>query len=268
MNEAELLFSELLGLNRFSLYQRRSLKLGRTIGRISSLILRSRASGAPLQYTLGKVEFMGLEFKVTPSVFIPRPETEILVEQTLQIIRRFLNAQIHKPKILDLGTGSGCIAVSLAKVFPNLDIDAVDISQEALAVARENAMLNKAQVNFFKSDLFSSWRLTDARYDIIVSNPPYITRDQIRNLQPEIQYEPVIALDGGGDGLDLYRRISAEGLNHLVEHGMLILEIGYGQSKSVENILQERNFFEIIEIVKDYNNIERVIIAKRLGQDG
>ncbi|MGD0336944.1 MAG: HemK/PrmC family methyltransferase, partial [Candidatus Omnitrophota bacterium] len=151
MNEAELLFSELLGLNRMGLYQKRTLRLDKARAQEAVSVLKRRISGEPLQYILGKTEFMGLEFKVTPQVLIPRPETELLVEKTIELVTKSQSQCVAKrslpggdkvTKILDLGTGSGCIAISLAKFLPEAQIDAVDISEEALMIAKENAKLN------------------------------------------------------------------------------------------------------------------------------
>jgi len=261
MNEAELLFSELLGLNRMRLYERRSLQLGRKKGEAASSVLKRRIAGEPLQYILGKSEFMGLEFKITPDVLIPRPETEILVEAALRVIGQCCRKKI---RVLDIGTGSGCIAVSLVKFLPSITVDAVDISAQALSVARENAFLNKTKVNFIKSDLFSCAALKNAKYDAIITNPPYIASPEIRNLQIEVQYEPLIALNGAEDGLDFYRRISRDAAAHLLEDGMLVMEMGFGQKEAIKNILHKAGCFEIIEVIKDYNNIDRVLIARKV----
>jgi release factor glutamine methyltransferase len=216
---------------------------------------------------------MGLEFKVTPCVFIPRPETELLVEKVIELVTRVQGYKGASLKILDIGTGSGCIAVSLAKLVPQAKIDAVDISEQALKIAKENARLNKIKVNFFQSDLFTTYdlpclpagrRLTT--YDIIVSNPPYVVASEINNLQAEVRQEPRLALDGGRDGLDFYRRIIVTAWRYLRKGGLLVLEIGFGQKEEIKNIFQKSAKFEIIEITKDYNNIDRVVVAK-LKQD-
>jgi release factor glutamine methyltransferase len=160
-----------------------------------------------------------------------------------------------------LGTGSGCIAVSLAKFLPDAEITAVDISEEALKVAAENAAAHNVKINFICSDLFSVPSLS--KYDIIVSNPPYVACAQIAKLQREVRAEPAIALDGGGDGLEFYHRIINDCPDHLEAGGFLIMEIGFDQRKRIENIFKKSKNFEIIEIVKDYNNIDRVIVARR-----
>lgn len=263
MNETELAFCEILNCGRASLYRNKnSLLEPDEYSRISSA-LRRRARGEPLQYILGRTEFFGLDFKVSPDVLIPRPETEVLVETTLKIVRKSFSPQVRKLKILDVGTGSGCIAVSLAKALPQAEISATDISAKALAAAKENAALNKVKINFIKADLFRTLDLSPLTFDLITSNPPYIPGAEIAGLQPEIQYEPTIALDGGRDGLDFYRRIVKDAAGYLADGGFLIMEMGYGQAKAVKNILLNSGNFEIIESARDYHNIERVAVAKK-----
>jgi len=265
MTETELLFTEILSCDRLSLYQKRMQALDKDKLFYVSSVLKRRLNGEPIHYILGKAEFMGFEFKLTCDVLIPRPETEILVETVIR-----LAARSPSPSILDLGTGSGCIAVSLAKFLPAAKISASDISQKALDVAEYNAALNKVngKIKFFNSDLFSFGLPQADCYDFIVSNPPYIPSQEIEKLQPEIQYEPRIALDGGNDGLDFYRRIAASAAQHLKQDGILFLEIGFGQLQNLKNIFQNQLNFEIIEVVKDYNNIDRVIVLQRILKNG
>lgn len=261
MNESELLFTELLDCDRLSLYFNRNVKLNKDKSSIISSTLKRRIFGEPLQYILGIAEFMGLEFKVTPDVFIPRPETEILVETVMKIVQ---SAEYRvQRKILEVGTGSGCIAVSLAKFLPNAEIDATDISKKALEIAKINAKLNRVKVDFIQSDLFDTDNLQPNTYDLIVSNPPYIPALEIKNLQPEVKCEPRIALDGGKDGLDFYRKIIAGARDYLREDGFLIMEMGFNQKEKIENIFQKAKNFQIIEIIKDYNNIDRVIVVQK-----
>jgi len=264
MDEKELLFTEILKCDRAGLYQKRKAALGKDKARLASRVLKRRSEGEPLQYILGKSDFFGLEFKVTPDVFIPRPETEVLVEAALGYIRK---AQKEKPgilNILELGTGCGCIAVSLAKSLQNVLITATDISEKALEIARKNALLNKVgkKIKFLPSDLFY---FCNRNYDVIISNPPYIPSAQIHELQPEIQFEPRIALDGGSDGLAFYHRIIRESVHFLKDGGLLILEIGFNQIGAVKNIFSENSReFQIIHVVTDYNKIDRVVVAKKL----
>jgi release factor glutamine methyltransferase len=274
MNEAELLFTEILNCDRASLYLRRDLRLDQDKSYFISSTLKRRILGEPIQYILGKTEFMGLEFRLTPDVFIPRPETEILVEAALKYVTH-QPSPVTSKKILDVGTGSGNIAISLAKFLPQTEIFATDISKKTLEIASLNAKLNKVseKIKFIQSDLFTDYPCLPARqgqagitdYDIIVSNPPYIITAEIDNLQPEISYEPRIAVDGGKDGLDFYRRIIADSASYLKLGGFLIMEMGFNQKEAIEDILQKSGNYKIIDAVRDYNNIERVLVAKRYG---
>ena len=272
MNEAELLFTDVLNCDRLSLYLNRSLKLDKDKTRLISSALKRRFLSEPIQYILSKTEFMGLSFKVTPDVFIPRPETEILVETVMELASG-IKGQASGINILEIGTGSGCIAVSLAKSLPDIKITATDISQEALEVAKENAVLNKVnkRINFINSDLFVQYacscgtsRCGNTQYDMIVSNPPYIATEEIENLQPEVRYEPRLALDGGEDGLVFYRRIVALAPDFLKQGGFLIMEIGFNQKRAVEEIFKNSGGFKILKVIKDYNNINRVIVTQKI----
>lgn len=272
MNEAELLFTKVLNCERNSLYLRKDIALDKEKRMMISSALKRRFSGEPIQYILGESEFMGFNFKVNANVLIPRPETEILVEAAIKIANRLSQIAYRKSQtlksrtisILDLGTGSGCIAVSLAKLLADAAITAVDISEEVLLVAKENAILNNVsdRIEFLKSDLFDALTISDMRYAICVANPPYICSSQINELAPEIRFEPRIALDGGKDGLGFYRKIISDAHIYLENGGYLILEMGFGQHAGIRKILQNYSNFEIIEVVQDYNNIERVIVAQ------
>lgn len=285
MNEAELLFTQILNCSRQDLYLQRDRPLDKKNCELISRAFRRRLTGEPIQYILGNTEFIGLEFKVTPDVFIPRPETEILVETAIKTIKsqRYANIppylmggyaarcgkspshQVTKLKILDIGTGSGCIAISLAKSLPDTEVTATDISSLALRVARENAKLNNVKVNFLKSNLFDLYDLRPMVFDLIVSNPPYIPTSEIQGLAPEVRYQPRMAFYGGSDGLNFYRRIIREAPANLRENGHLILEIGFNQRKAIEEITRVSGELSIVEISRDYNNIERVIVFKKSG---
>ena len=266
MNEAELLFSEILNCDRMSLYLNKEYILDKDKSVLISSALKRRISGEPIQYILGKAEFMGFEFRVNPYVLIPRPETEILVETAIQYVTTSGSHNVTCINMLDLGTGSGCIAISLAKLLPNSHITATDISDKALLAARENAELNCVRVNFVQSDLFGGLHPTS--YDLIVSNPPYIPSLEIQDLQPEIGYEPISALDGGSDGLDFYHRIIKDAPQYLKGNGYLIMEMGFRQRDDIKDIFQENKNFKVIDIVSDYNKIDRVIIAQKRGING
>jgi len=261
MNEAELTFTEVLGYGRTDLYQNRHLLLDEAQSSLIASVLKRRVQGEPLPYILGKTEFMGLEFIVNRCVLIPRPETEILVETVIRTVR---SAKCEVRSILDLGTGSGCIAISLAKFLPEIAITATDISEKAIEIARQNAAFHNVKISFFCSDLFNNYELRTTSYELIVSNPPYIPTDEIGTLQPEISYEPRIALDGGQDGMDFYRLIIKEAANHLEEKGFLVIEIGCAQLEPIRQLFKESGCLEITEAIKDYNDIDRVIVARKI----
>ena len=213
-----------------------------------------RAVREPLQYILGETEFMGLTFHVEPGVLIPRADTEILVEKALAWMK-------PGARVLDIGTGSGAIAVSLAKLGRQAQVTAVDVSDRALEIARRNAERNGAAVEFVKSDCFSA--LKGRKYDMIVSNPPYISEDEMRGLMPEVTREPELALFGGADGLDFYRRISREAPEYLNEGGCLLFEIGWLQKEAV-SALVKAHIGEPFAL-RDYGQNWRVVGAKKEG---
>jgi len=266
MDESELLFTDILGCDRVSLYLNKSRLLGKDAGARISRVLKKRIQGEPLEYILGKTEFMGLEFKVTPDVLIPRPDTEILVETVLQLIKERYGPGMASGtlNILEIGAGSGCIAVALAKYLPQSRIIAVDISQKALDIAGENSRLNGVDrnIDFVRADLFDSRRIKQAGYDIIVSNPPYVGTAEIPGLAPEVRCQPEIALYAGEEGLDIYRRLIPQSADYLKPGGLLCLEIGYSQMDRVKEIFRSVEKFAVKRTVKDYNNIERVILAR------
>ncbi|MBQ6991329.1 MAG: peptide chain release factor N(5)-glutamine methyltransferase [Clostridia bacterium] len=218
-------------------------------------IINMLIEGEPIQYIIGKQEFMGLDFEVNKNVLIPRADTEILVEEIISIIGE------KDFKVLDLCTGSGAIAVSLAKKLKNIKVTATDISLEALETAKKNAVLNDVVAKFINSDLFENIK---GSFDIIVSNPPYIETDIIKTLSKDVQHEPFIALDGGKDGLDIYRKIVNEAYKYLNENGTLALEIGYNQKEQVINLLRESGNYIDIYSKKDFGGNDRIVIAKKI----
>ena len=213
-------------------------------------------SGEPVQYITGRAEFMGLDFIVTKDVFIPRPETELLINEICRGGFKTL------PYILDLCTGSGNIAVSLSKLIPQAEIIATDISEAALKIADKNAVRHNLsdRIKFYKGNLFNALIFAkNPKFDIIVCNPPYIKEDELPYLQKEVKVEPEIALNGGRDGLDFYRVIAKESHRYLEKGGSILLEIGFGQKKDVENIFSSYNIFEIYKVIKDFSGIERAM---------
>lgn len=218
--------------------------------------VKKRAQHVPIAYIIGEREFMGLPFKVTKDTLIPRPDTEILVENVLNNVDKDKEIEI-----VDIGTGSGAIILSLLVNLPNAQGKTVDISSKAIEVAKENAV--NLQVNdrceFFVGDLFAP--LNGNKFDLIVSNPPYIPQKDIATLEDDVkEYEPVSALTDGGDGLSYYRRLLSEGKAYIKENGFIALEIGIYQSEDVKQIAMD-NGWKNIKIIKDYAGIDRVVLA-------
>ena len=212
--------------------------------------------GKPLQYITQKQEFMGMEFFVNEDVLIPQPDTEILVETVLDICKRYGNQSL---RILDLCTGSGAIAISLSKIL-NTQVFASDVSTKALEVAEKNNVLNNSKVEFIESNLFE--QINGEKFDIIVSNPPYIKNEEIKLLSKQVQNEPYIALAGGEDGLDFYRKIIDEAYKHINKNGYLCLEIGYDQKEDLIKLIKQNENYEYENCIKDLSNNDRCIIAK------
>ena len=219
--------------------------------------IKKLCQGIPIQHITHRQEFMKMTFYVDENVLIPRQDTEILVEEVIKIAKK-----INAKKILDLCTGSGAIAISLAKYIENSEITAVDISSKALNIAKINSKNNNVenQITFIKSDLYKN--LPKEKYDIIVSNPPYIKEEIIKKLDKEVQKEPKLALDGGYDGLDFYRKIVSKADEYLKFHGYLCLEIGYDQKEEVEEIISKQEKYIDTYCKKDLCDNDRVIVTK------
>lgn len=221
-------------------------------------VIEKRAERVPLQYIVGGQEFMGLWFKVNEHTLIPRQDTEILVEEAMRHLGDGM-------RILDLCTGSGCILLSLLRYSNECEGIGIDLSGEALTVARENAQQLQLEASFLEGDLFApladfvSDRTTDRLFDMIVSNPPYIETAVIDTLMPEVRgHEPLMALDGGEDGLFFYRRIVTEAPAHMRRGAQLLFEIGCGQGEAVASLMREAGFVQV-EVVKDYAGLDRVV---------
>uniref|UniRef100_A0A7C2HUN4 Release factor glutamine methyltransferase n=1 Tax=Ammonifex degensii TaxID=42838 RepID=A0A7C2HUN4_9THEO len=232
--DAEVLLGFVLGCDRLVLYwePRREVAAGKAT-RFKELVAR-RAAGEPVAYLTGEKEFMGLSFSVTPAVLIPRPETELLVETAVTLLQG-----AAAPVVADVGTGSGAVAVSLAVLLPAARVFAVDISTAALAVARENACRHRVadRVVFYAGDLLEPFAGNEAVFDLIAANLPYIPSGEMGALPPEVRREPVLALDGGPDGLNFYRRLVPQAERLLKPGGHLLLEIGPGQGAAVSGLL-------------------------------
>lgn len=244
--DAEWIVSIVSGINRseFALNADKSLKPS-FVEKIN-LLTEKRILGEPLQYVLGNTDFYGLEIKCDSRALIPRPETEELVEKALQFIKKDY-------KVLDLCTGTGAIALKV-KSATHCEVYAVDISEDALNLARENAQNLNLDINFINSDMFSG---VEGQFDCIISNPPYIPTEDIKTLDKEVSFEPTLALDGGADGLDFYRMIAQNAFSHLSNNGRIYLEFGIGQAERIKNIFS--NYSEV-QIYKDINGIERMAI--------
>jgi len=216
------------------------------------LDLQKLVNGFPIQYITNNQEFFGLNFYVDENVLIPQPDTELLIEEVINIAQK-----MEKPKILDMCTGSGAIAISIAKNI-NAEIYASDISKKALNISKVNAKKNNIDIKFIESNMFSK---IDKKFDIIVSNPPYIETNTIQLLSDEVKNEPKIALDGGEDGLNFYRILAKECKKYLNNSGILAVEIGYNQKEKVLKIFQENGLKDLYS-KKDYGNNDRIIIGR------
>jgi len=253
--DAEILLADILCVERAQLYIYEG-PISDKIISIYEQYINKRMQGVPISYILGKSEFMGLEFRVTKDVLIPRSETELVAQEALKIAKT-----LKRPRILDLGLGSGNIAIFLTESLTDCTILGSDISKEAIMVAGENAGINRLdnRVKFIESDLFEA--LDGYVFDIVVSNPPYIATADLGALQREIGFEPALALDGGKDGLHFYRRIADEIRSFLADGAHIVLEIGCNQKVAVQDIFKKNGFSEI-SAVKDYSSLDRIVIAR------
>lgn len=263
---AELLLARSLNLSREGLYRNLHGQLKEKERETLEKMIQRRISGEPLQYILEKQEFWSIDLKVDSRVLIPRPETEVLVEQSLLILSE--NSLRGVPSILEIGTGSGAIAIALAKEVKNIFLIATDISRDALVLAKENAKSAgiQDQIKFVNGDLFGPLHPSKERkpFDLILSNPPYIIRHEIGSLAKEVRdYEPTIALDGGEDGLEFYRHLISQAPFYLREGGWLLLEIGQDQREMVSKLIEEEGTFLKSECVPDLSGFERVVKAQK-----
>lgn len=258
--EAQILLAHVLKCSKVDLlvrYDQQPADAERT--RFRELIQR-RVAGWPVAYLVGTRDFYLLSFEVTPAVLVPRPETETLVLEALGYLK-----PLAAPAVLDLGTGSGCIAISIAHQKKDARVTAVDVSPDALAVAARNAIRHGVaeRIEFLKGDLFAPLEPGSA-FDLIVSNPPYIAPDEFPSLAPDVRdHEPRVALEGGSDGLAFYRRIAAGVGPYLKPGGRLLMEIGYTQDESVRAILGQEQGLEVGPTIKDMCGHSRVVVAKK-----
>jgi release factor glutamine methyltransferase len=255
--ETEMLLEYLFNCAKLDLYVK-NFAVNETAEELYDSLIGRRMGGEPVQHITGRAEFMGLDFIVTKDTLIPRPETEILVNEIYSCRERFQTV----PYILDLCTGSGNIAVSLAKLMPQAEITAVDISEAALKIAEKNAERHNVnnRIKFYKGNVFNALVFDkNPKFDIIVCNPPYIEKAELAYLQNEVRQEPEIALNGGEDGLDFYRIIANQSHKYLRKRGSIFLEMGFGQKQAVEDIFYSYNGFKIYKIIKDFSGIERAM---------
>ncbi|MFV0465141.1 MAG: peptide chain release factor N(5)-glutamine methyltransferase [Lachnospiraceae bacterium] len=252
--DAWILFEFVTGMNRTAYYMEPNLQLSEEAQHSYREKIEIRATRIPLQHITMEQEFMGLSFRVSPDVLIPRQDTEILVETALERVENSM-------RILDLCTGSGCIIISVLKHATAFDLsgEGADISWPALEVAMNNARDLEVDVRFTKSDLFQD---LEGKYDIILSNPPYIRSDEIPQLMEEVRcHEPLIALDGMKDGLDFYRKIVKESRNFLNTKGWLIFEIGHKQGKDVSMLMKESGYTDV-HVIQDLAGLDRVVTGR------
>lgn len=260
--EVRLILSKLLCVDKSYIYSHGERKVSKDIENQFVKIIKKRSEGYPIQYILGEKEFMGLDFYIEEGVLIPRADTEILVEHIINFINRYYNGE--KTNVLDIGIGSGAISLSIAKYCPGTYVYGVDIDEIAIKIANINKnRLDIKNVEFLKGDLFEPIESLNMgnKFQIIVSNPPYIPKGEIEQLQREVKlYEPRLALDGGIDGLNFYRKITKNAKKFLTEKGILIYEIGYNQGEMVSNILDNEGYKDI-NILKDLQGMDRVVLG-------
>lgn len=271
---AELLLAHILGKSRLELYLEFDRPLSSSEHTLLEKLIIQRSHHIPLAYITKEQDFMGLRFKVNPDVYIPRPETEILVEESLKIIKKMTALKKRKGTsesfiLVDLGTGCGNIAIKLAEELEKSKVYAVDISWKALEVARENAKfynLDK-KVTFLLGDLFAplAGLNLEGKVSLIISNPPYVSSKEMGTLSPEVRKEPRVALDGGKNGLSIHRRTIGQSFKFLRKGGFLVLEVGYKQAQKVRNLILNQKEMCAPRIIRDYEGIERIVLAKKSG---
>jgi release factor glutamine methyltransferase len=274
---AELLLMHALGRDRTSLYTHPEALLETADADKYFALIARRASGEPTQYIIGKQEFWGLEFEVTPAVLIPRPETEHVMEVALaRLGPRGLKIHMHtglprdKLRVVDVGTGSGCLAISLAYELPHAEVLATDISAPSLEVARRNATRHAVadRIRFLQMDLLESLGQQPGSFDLIVSNPPYVASDEADQLQREVRdHEPREALFGGPTGVEIYARLIEQAAALLRSGGILVLELGYNSAEHVRAILTEAKGWTNVSFTNDLAGISRVASADRISEN-
>ncbi len=285
--DAEELYCYLKGCDKVVLFLMKEEEADKETEEAYFKLIEKRASRIPLQHITGKQEFMGFNFKVSPDVLIPRQDTEVLVTEAAKLLRDERKAAAHSKsksrgglfklfsappgqEVLDLCCGSGAIGISLAKICEDLSVTATDISEAAIELAKENAKANRVEVEFLQGNLYDALRVADKgkrvwSFDMIISNPPYIKTNTIAMLQEEVKdHEPMLALDGGRDGLDYYRRIVADAHLYLKDGGWLMLEIGYDQGEDLRKLIMETGQFSTPEVIHDLAGRDRVVQCQKV----
>lgn len=260
--DAELLLRKALEVDRVEVFLNPARPLTRPQFTSYKFLIDKRIKGEPIHYILGGREFWSLGLRVRPDVLIPRPETELLVEEALRVLTEGKGRTL---RLMEVGTGSGAVAIALAKELRNCFIVAEDICWRAVLVARENARVHGVlgRIRLLVGDLFGPLKEVTSRFDLIICNPPYIPSSQIEGLPREIaEFEPRIALDGGPDGLQFFRRIVAESGSFLEAGGWLMLELGEGQGEAVADMIRDTGVFTSPQIIEDYSGANRVIRAR------
>ena len=255
--DVETLLQKVLGVDRLYILLNLERVLSEDEEQLFNKFINERLNNRPIAYIVGNREFMGLDFFVKEGVLIPRPDTEVLVEEVIELAKKK-----DAKNILDIGTGSGAITVSLAKYLENVKVTSVDISDIALEIGKRNAISNEVddRITFVKSDLFTNID-KETKFDIIVSNPPYIKREVIDTLDKQVKdYEPYNALEGGVDGLDFYRAITKRAKEYLKKDGILAYEVGHDQSEDVSKLMEMDGYTNIYTL-KDLQQIDRVVIG-------
>lgn len=260
--DAEILLAHSRGCPRIQLYTNYDEPLTDTQRAVMRDLVKRRATAEPVAYLVGHREFFGLDFQVTKEVLIPRPDTETLIVEAIELLKPQTAS-----RVLDVGTGSGCIAISLAMNCPNAEVTAIDLSESALGIARQNADKHEvsSRIRFLQGDLFAPLS-ADEQFDLIASNPPYIASAEIETLSADVRlHEPRAALDGGPDGLEVIRRLVAAAPQHLVPQGKLLIEISGEQADAVTQLLAANGHYDDIAVLKDLAKQPRVVRAARKG---
>ncbi len=263
---AELLLAHSLNVKREGLYIHLQDPLGEKEKKALEGLIKRRVSGEPLQYILGHQEFWSVDLRVDPSVLIPRADTELLVEQALFVLSKISTER--PPSVLEIGTGSGAVAIALAREVATISLVATDISRKALLIASQNAQKSgiSGKIQFIQGDLFGAFRLVEGKepFDLILSNPPYIVRSEIERLAREVKdFEPGLALDGGKDGFVFHRAIIFQSPGYLRRGGWLLLEVGQGQARAVSEMMESNGTFESVSRIQDLSGIERVVKGRK-----